>query len=151
MTPASTDLTRALVSHGQQISSATDHVERISRTRRARSVASAIVATLERTWLPRNATLQIERLCQEFCRARSSLDRGRTPCKRHRMDTLHAPGARTPFGHGAGARVWQGRRQRKRAGRGRRGVSHFIHRGCLKLGSQCSLRCFVSNQVMCTI
>jgi len=26
------------------------------------------------------------------------------------MDTLHAPGARTPFGHGAGARVWQGRR-----------------------------------------
>ena len=31
------------------------------------------------------------------------------------------------------------------------GVSHFIHRGCLKLGSQCSVRCFVSNQVMCTI
>ena len=31
------------------------------------------------------------------------------------------------------------------------GVSHFIHRGCLKLESQCSLRCFVSNQVMCTI
>ena len=29
------------------------------------------------------------------------------------MDTLHAPGARTPFGHGAGGRVWQGRRQRK--------------------------------------
>ena len=27
------------------------------------------------------------------------------------MDTLHAPGARTPFGHGAGARVWQGRRR----------------------------------------
>ena len=27
------------------------------------------------------------------------------------------------------------------------GVSHFIHGGCLKLGSQCSVRCF-ANQVM---
>ena len=32
------------------------------------------------------------------------------------MDTLHAPGARTPFGHGAGGRVWQGRREEERAG-----------------------------------
>ena len=61
-----------------------------------------------------------ETLCQEFCRACSSLDRGRTPCKRHRMGTLHAPGARTPFGHGAGGRVWQGRRREEESGRGGR-------------------------------
>ena len=67
----------------------------------------------------RNAVLRIERLCQDVCRVRSSLDRGRTPCKRHRMDTLHAPGARTPFGHGAGGRVWQGRRRGRESGRRR--------------------------------
>ena len=29
------------------------------------------------------------------------------------MDTLHAPGARTSFGHGAGGQVWLGRRRRR--------------------------------------
>ena len=85
--------------------------ERINTTRRTRSVASAIVATIDHRPFSRNAVLQVEKLCEEFCRVHSSLDKGRTPCKRHRMDTLHAPGARTPFGHGAGARVWQGRRR----------------------------------------
>ena len=119
MTPASTDLTRALFSARTKSIFGARQFERINTTRRTRSVASVIVATLDQGVLSRNATLLIERLCQEFCRARSSLDRGRTPCKRHRMDTLHAPGARTPFGHGAGGRVWQGRRRGRESGRRR--------------------------------
>ena len=142
MTLADATLTRAFFSAIKRSRIGAHQFERISTTRRTRSVASAVVATRKRSLSSRNATLQIERLCQEFCRARSSLDKGRTPCKRHRMDTLHAPGARTPFGHGAGARVWQGRRRGRERERRLFCCVHSHSHTKFEFAELCLLRCF---------
>ena len=150
MTPASTDLTRALFFSSKDRES--EHVRSSVSTQQEGHDRSQVPSSQRSTIVLFPATL--------FCRSRDFVKSSAERAHRWTRDAHRARGiAWTLFMRrergprldmelvdGSGKGVARG----KERDEDEAGVSHFIHGGCLKLGSQCSVRCFAIVIRSCT-